>query len=412
MRTNLVFATLPFQVNKCRRSLLCFAFFISLIKLFEILGFITFSVGYIIPVILFVLPIIDSVRYYKPNFSKLYFFFFVYLILNVLFTNPPRVFQAWPRLGLFVILLLSVSPVLQSKGMRFYRINCLKYFLILLLPFTFISFFCYFLGINFFTSQYGEVDYTVRVGGFSALFKHSMILGPMAAISTCTSLWVSLKSPRRKFIWWTIAFCCLGATFLSASRASAIGAILGVLIILLYSSSKKSKGVQHILLVSIIATATFSLWGGLLSGLETKTQNRDMGTFESRTDKFEARLSEFTKSPIIGMGFSSIDPNGKDYFDTESGAVEPGSSWLGILSMTGIIGLLFMLRIVWDAYKSLLRSNSIYKPLLLGYLTFFVFHMLFEGYVFAGGSVLCFLLWLVIGVSSDLKYLSNKKQSV
>lgn len=42
--------------------------------------------------------------------------------------------------------------------------------------------------------------------------------------------------------------------------------------------------------------------------------------------------------------------------------------------------------------------------MLLGFLALFAVHMFAEGYVFAAGGFLCFILWLVVGVCYDRKY--------
>ena len=42
--------------------------------------------------------------------------------------------------------------------------------------------------------------------------------------------------------------------------------------------------------------------------------------------------------------------------------------------------------------------------LLCGVLTLFFVHMFAEGYIFAGGSFLAFMLWLTVGVATDSKY--------
>ncbi len=75
---------------------------------------------------------------------------------------------------------------------------------------------------------------------------------------------------------------------------------------------------------------------------------------------------EFESSPLIGVGFDAIDLNlssASGGYDKDSGMVESGSSWLIILSMTGLIGaiLLFpVLLVLTDSFGSIHRRRLQY----------------------------------------------------
>jgi len=117
-------------------------------------------------------------------------------------------------------------------------------------------------------------------------------------------------------------------------------------------------------------------------------------------------MAEFASSPIIGIGFQTVSLTGSDS-PNRRGNIEPGSSWLAVLSMTGIVGLCFVLIIfyrAWHVSKYVNNNNTI---LFQGLLLFMSIHMLVEGYIYAGGSFLCMLLWLIIGVSVDNRYIKH-----
>ena len=120
------------------------------------------------------------------------------------------------------------------------------------------------------------------------------------------------------------------------------------------------------------------------------------GIFDSRSEKVNARWNEFRESPIIGIGFSVIDTK----YDRikVNGAIEPGSSWLGILSMTGIIGFLLFFAII---YRSWLIVHNRRLSLYDGLIVVISIHMLVEGYVFSAGSLQCIVLWTILGTSFD-----------
>ena len=153
----------------------------------------------------------------------------------------------------------------------------------------------------------------------------------------------------------------------------------------------------------IVGLLTFPLWENFTAGLQKKNENNiELGMYGSRTDKWKARMTEFSSNPIIGIGYASVDSNLDDV--GVGGAVEPGSSWLAILSMTGIIGLLLLVAIIRKPFIYLKAHPSPYNSLLLGLFVYVCVHMISEGYIFAGGSSLCFIAWLIFGCCSDATY--------
>ena len=131
----------------------------------------------------------------------------------------------------------------------------------------------------------------------------------------------------------------------------------------------------------------------------------------SRDALWNDRISEFNSSPIFGIGFPSIaSERNNQYLNKSNGKVETGSSWLNILSMTGILGLTIYIFIILKAlyllYKNI-RINPKISSYLMSLLIFWLFHMVAEGYVFASGSVLFFLSWLLIGFIYTLDFNSK-----
>lgn len=121
-----------------------------------------------------------------------------------------------------------------------------------------------------------------------------------------------------------------------------------------------------------------------------------------------ARIKEFTSSPIYGIGFCVVDPR-YDAVNKSTGQIEPGSSWLTIASMTGLLGLITFLSIVVSSFKKVVKiKNDFYSMLFAGCLTFFIFHMLAEGYIMAPGSYLNFIFWLLIGSIWGVYFIEHK----
>ena len=217
---------------------------------------------------------------------------------------------------------------------------------------------------------------------------------------------LQLKSARK---WYYVAIAMLAATVLiSASRTALMSAVAGGLMMIYQSNKKNGRFVKVIMGILLVGMLTYPLWEGFTVGLQTKNEaNVELGAYGSRTEKWTARMEEFISSPLYGVGFAAQDPNGKDYYDTVTGTVEPGSSWLCILSMTGLIGFLLFVNIIKKPYQYLKNNPTPYNSLLLGLLVFICTHMVSEGYIYAGGSALCFMAWLIFGCCNDARYATN-----
>jgi O-antigen ligase len=126
----------------------------------------------------------------------------------------------------------------------------------------------------------------------------------------------------------------------------------------------------------------------------------DRGLQNTRESLWKQRLKEFNDRPVFGVGFASEDNGLVDIRKKDkSGKIEPGSSYLMILSMTGFAGaisiLFFLSKILFDKkFWKLTTKKEIYKLAVLG---FFSIHFFSEGYLFASGSLMAFVFWTLIG---------------
>jgi O-antigen ligase len=130
--------------------------------------------------------------------------------------------------------------------------------------------------------------------------------------------------------------------------------------------------------------------------MELASDNNDLTL--TRTQLWSIRISEFLRSPLFGIGYSN-DTSLNHLFlsSNEKVKLEPGSSWLAILSMTGIFGFIFFLRVL---YSSLKKIKLKYKnsKLLVSVIIFYLIHFIAEGYVISGGSGLNLFFWLILGI--------------
>lgn len=333
-------------------------------------------------------------------------FLLIVCLLSLIINNPPSFYHAWSRLGVYTLVVLVVGPMLYSKSAVSMRFRLVFYFLSIGAVLSVGSFFAYFLGINLFVRE-GEL-LEIGAGRFSGLMNHSMVLGPMSALSAILLFSMTLnfnklenQSNRKRIILIVMmAFCC-GACLLAASRISIVGLIVGlIMVVFVTNQGRIAKSIKILTIVVILVGASYPLWGDLTAFIIQKNQgNIGIGgnVFSSREDKFAARIYEFKSSPIIGIGFCVADPQFSGVNES-NGRVEPSSSWLAVASMTGILGLLFFLPLCFVAAIKVWRiRDPLLSSILAGSLFFIFVHMIAEGYIYAPKNCLSMLFWAILG---------------
>ena len=342
------------------------------------------------------------------SIDKKWLLFIVYLPISLTLANPNSVFRSWERLLLFVVMFIYSSPLVINQKAIKWREKSLLSVCIICVFLSVISFVCYFVGINLFVDRYngGYIDdFVGSAGHFSGICNHSMVLGPISGISSIF-LFNQTFSCRKKYVY-IFLVASLGSLLFSASRSALLASIMGCLIILFLRSESIKGFFKKVIPILIVAIATFPLWDNAATGLISKQKARtdQGGMFDSRTKKILCRYDEFTSSPIYGVGFAAIDPDGLDGYNHTSGTIEPGSSWMAILSMTGIVGFVLFANFIVKTIKGCWHvANTLY----LGLLVFFLVDLLVEGYIFAGGSILAFMFWLVVGCCGNQNYKQTK----
>jgi len=335
-------------------------------------------------------------------------------IMSILIGNPDPVFSSWTRLGLFLLVILSVFPLIQSDKLIAYRGKITFFTLWIIVAISFGSLIAFFLGINYMRLDYHYVYLDLTEAGiFGGLTTHSMVLGPISGVAIIFLIWKTICIDKGIFkIMMSLLMCvaCIASLFLSASRGAFIATAASVLIVVYLKSKHKWSNLMNAFLISVLLFAVFSpIIIPFTSGMIEKQQNniQSGSTFFSREAKWENRWEEFTNNPFFGVGFSAMDPKNTEDYSTDTGTNETGSSWLAILSMTGIIGFLTFFYLVFFTYQRLWRMAGPHNHdsiLILGVFTLFLIHLIIEGYIYAAGSYLCYLFWLVFGNGLSLAH--------
>lgn len=345
---------------------------------------------------------------YRNRIEIVPLFFILYLPISLYLSNPIPIFRSWERLMAFMMLFIVASPLIQSVVARNLRRQTLTWILRFSVIISVICFFCYFLDINLFEDDYRETyydDYEEFIGHFSGITRHSMLLGPISSIATLYLIDEVRK--HRRYILLPLIVMTIGTLLFAASRLSIVAAIAGVVLTLLMKYGARMRIVKYALITCVVATMIYPWTKQYIKPVINKHENVETGVYDTRTEKIEFRFSEFKKSPIVGIGFASIDPDGQDDYDLVTGTIEPGSSWLAILSMTGIVGMILFIGIIVYSYYTIKFTDSYLLPSLL---FFFIVHMMAEGYVFSSGNTIGFILWLVIGNCYDSRWNKETKE--
>lgn len=329
--------------------------------------------------------------------------------LSLVFNNVPEEFMAWERLLSFVVLVIALGPfVINSYAIRF-RERVLKGFIFAIVISVLVSFFLYWFKIP--QTFHG-------IGWYKGFFNQSMVMGPIAGISAIITLCSFFeKSSRRErgfffLLFLMSVFVCLKASSRTAMFCFCFVAL--VLFVIVFRGNLLSLFMAFCLITIASATLYFSSFGDeILEGVLYKQAiNESTGGFlSSRSALWIDRVNEFLNNPVWGSGFASIDLDvvsmKKD--NLESGLLEPGSSWLFVLSSVGFVGtvstIYLIVKILINNVVFVLKNpvqiiNKRLKCLLI--FLFLSIHMFAEGYIFASGFILCALFWLVLGVLNDL----------
>lgn len=352
-------------------------------------------------IIVIVTLIIIITRTGKIHISGTMVCLYVACLLSILSNNIPAFFNAYQRFALFVIMTLLLSPALVSDvllAFRFKLLHVIVYFLKYVVLFSFI---------------FGIAHIGYENIYFKGITKHSMLLGPFAAVCILYCLCIFLRGDlenKKKILYSTLLLASLYCLLQAASRTAFIAcAVSAIILLTVYYRKNFGKYFRIISILGISLALSYPLWNQYLDKLIEKNQgNMTSLSVDSREVLWQARIKEFKNNPVMGIGFSTVDMNNKEGSTYSSdGKVETGSSWLCALSMTGILGFIPLCIVFWSVLVSVWRLCD-YIPLLSSFLIalqcFWILHMMTEGYIYAGGSSLFFCLWLLLGVMNGLHY--------
>lgn len=198
---------------------------------------------------------------------------------------------------------------------------------------------------------------------------------------------------------------------MAASRSALLGVAVAILFSLFFMKSNVNGSKKRIIIILCIsALVAMPIADRVFAGVLNKQEQRKEqgGALSSRQSKFDCRIDEFMKSPLLGVGFVSVDPDGNDEYNPVTGQVEPGTSHLAVLSMTGLLGMFAYTLLLLNAYKTSKRDNSPNAQFVMLLLVAMFTHAWFEGYVLSAGGFLSMTYWMIVGQNIDCKYITER----
>lgn len=342
--------------------------------------------------------------------NKKYLFFISAAVLSIWMNDIPALFQPSFRMFAFFSLVFMVGPFFVNE--RLFRLRRLL-FVRTLQILRWVVLFSFIL-------KFIAPDLVINRSGFCGLTVHSMVLSPLAGICFLYSLYRSHLSEMRSERYKESAYLCICflVLLLSGSRGALAATVVSTAIfyIRLYRH-QMGKLLQTGLFILLLAISTSALWWPYTERLRQKTESsrKNGGTISTRERIWQDRIDEFSAFPIFGVGFASYN---LDYIQSrhtvnlKSGTIEPGTSWLFLLSSLGLYGFLsFLLPFSYSAYILFKNLDTGFNGgLLCSIMVLFAVHMLAEGYIISSGAYLCFLLWLSLSECEQIVWQTNNKK--
>lgn len=340
-------------------------------------------------------------RRFSVNYSLL--LFCVACAISLVFNNPVTNYLMTLRFGLFLAMLCLLSPLVDNVALREFRRYLWRFSLILCQVAVTVTLVVYLV--------------TLAVEGKGALLKvisHPMLLSAVSALVGVVMTWRLLAADTegcryRRLVVAADIVSLVAAVLLmiwGGSRGAILSFVVADIYILISLSAVLKR--RYWVLLTIVGSILLSIFiGGKVTArvkIKFEIGKEHNSIIFSRQQLWQSRIEEFAESPVVGIGFTNVTRKSTLYGNTKVLSLnpdvreEPGSSWLSVLSNTGIIG--FLLLVYWNVeLLRMVRRRRLagdtqaicYGALLL----LFIIEGVFEGWILYAGAFSFFLYWLL-----------------
>jgi len=335
--------------------------------------------------------------------------FIVAAAISIAVNHPSPEFKAPQRLAAFIIALCALSPLVTGSAfakMRLQMWRIMMWCLRIIVVCSCVRF-VYLLATHMPSTGH---DIASEFVGFPGITNLGMELSPISAIVTLDSVWLLTDKITHKFrriALWCLAFAAALLTVCAGSRIAIAGLCVSMPLILY---ARRRYLILHwkgclTTLATLVLTISIG-WSILGTAVEYKNSYgiKKGGTvIHSRTERWHYRIEEFKDSPAFGVGFDVIPHDSAEFNNPASSDFktpwESGSSWLSVLSMTGLCGTLFMAAFIVQLFMRLKRSVCTDRILLCALFIFLLINGIAEGWLTYAGGLMFMVFWLLAGIT-------------
>lgn len=318
--------------------------------------------------------------------------------LSIIGNSIPTYFHSGERFIGMLLLLLCVGPLISNEWLKYIRKTVLIKTSYCMMAISVISFVLYI--------AYRPFTITERGNLFGGITNHSMSMGPIAAISALFVLQYKLFGKvelqgKAKVAYWGAFIVSIFCVLLAGSRSAMFSLFSAVAAWAWIYFNDIKKLISYSLLSLAIVAVSFPVWWKYTETIQMKMRFAESkgSVVVTRASIWQARIEEFCERPLLGYGFCSIKLNENAVPRNYQGTIEPANSWLFILSSTGIFSFIAFAMLYIQMLYKLYRIRDELSIYLITLMTFFLFHMMAEGYITSSGNYLFFIFWLTLGVA-------------
>ena len=216
------------------------------------------------------------------------------------------------------------------------------------------------------------------MGRFCGWFQNTNIVAGLSTLSVILifyNIFIERKRNYKEFIFLLLFLLIL---LLTQSRGALVSSIVGCVLIFLSNLKSLKSFVESIIMLFILALGLILvIYNSNFSEIIT-FRELELGV---RGEMIERQLNAFSSSPIIGVGVveDENDPTSRLHSET---------SYTDILSMGGILGVLFLI------IAFILRIKTLDKKSLFAFLTILVMSFS-EGYITGIGGIVSLIFYFI-----------------
>ena len=354
------------------------------------------AIYYIIVVLFWMLYFFQEILSNELKYSSLFLFYFACLF-SIWVNDIPSQVQPYFRFGIFFMMTTLLGPAFYSAKLNEFKNKVFIYLNNINLFICSLSIVLNITGLH--QGQVMNLQYNVLRPDFAGLYNHSMTLGPMSAIGVLYCFYLLKIEKINKYVIYLIMLLCFLACLKSGSRTGLAGLVISVIYIYYKLSGEKStKLMLFVFSTTLLLLVLYPFYSSYIEFMMQKFDNNaEAGSvISSRESKWSARIQEFLSSPFFGVGYGNVRYEAIG----EEGIVEPGSSWLAILSMTGLLGFCLFFINYYKIFisKMFLKRKSDYFSFAIAVTLLLSIYMIFEGTFLSAGTLMSAMIWVNLGI--------------